>query len=291
MKLLKKLLITIIVLVVLLIGGFFGGVYYLNKKYDIDTLKTLSSLKKLSEPVEEKDVLTNPYTDADKESLEKNFEISFEGFISSDKDGIHINPDKVLEGERKNVYITDRQLAIFASEALEEQIGSKLQIADYTFPLNILELNIAQTTKTNATISAVVRLDVTELKTSFTQFPLSLFGKYIPTYFYLNVGFENVHLDDAFSYNINPGAVKINSLTNTDSSDLFATIGKFVTFPTAEECSKQFGATFMDNLIGTEDNPGAIRQLKQYGAKDYAFVEHDKQGCLAVICNPLSISI
>lgn len=291
MKLLKKLLITIIVLVVLLIGGFFGGVYYLNKKYDIDTLKTLSSLKKLSEPVEEKDIVTNPYTDADKESLEKNFETSFEGFISSDKDGIHINPDKVLEGERKNVYITDRQLAVFASKALEEQNGSKLQIADYTFPLNILELNIAETTKTNATISAVVRLDVTELKTSFTQFPLSLFGKYIPTYFYLNVGFENVHLDDAFSYSINPGAVKINSLTNTESSDLFVTIGKFVTFPTAEECSKQFGATFMDNLIGTEDNPGAIRQLKQYGAKDYAFVEHDKQGCLAVICNPLSISI
>lgn len=291
MKLLKKLLITIIVLVVLIIGAFFGGVYYLNKKYDIDTLKTLSSLKKLSEPVEEKDVVSNPYTDADKESLEKNFETSFSGFISSDKDGIHINPDKVLEGERKNVYITDRQLAAFASEALEEKTGSKIQIADYTFPLQILELNIADMTEKNATISTVVRLDVSELKTSFTQFPLSLFGKYIPTYFYLNVAFENVHLDDAFSYRVNPGDVKINSLTDTESSDLFVTIGKFVSFPTVEECSKQVGSTFMDNLIGSEENPGAIRQLKQYGAKDYAFVEHEKQGCLAVICNPLSFAI
>ena len=47
----------------------------------------------------------------------------------------------------------------------------------------------------------------------------------------------------------------------------------------------------MDNLIGSDENPGAIRQLKQYGAKDYAFVEHEKQGCLAVICDPLSFAI
>lgn len=284
MKLLKKLLITIIVLIVVLTGAFFGGVYYLNKKYNIDTFKTLSSLKKLSDPVDEKDLVKNPYTEEDKEALKKNFETSFDGFITFDKDGIQINPDQIKDGVRKNVYLTDRQLAVFTSEALEEKMGSKIQVADYTFPLELLELGIKDIKDKTATISMIVKLDVTELKTSFTAFPLSLFGKYIPSYFYVNAAFENVHLDTAFSYQVNPSAVMINSLTDEDSSSLFDTIGKFVSFPSASECSTAFGQAFMDNLIGNETNPGAILKLKDHGARDYSFVEHDGEGCLAVMC-------
>lgn len=287
MKLIKKLLITLIVLIVVLCGAFFGGVLYLNKKYDIDTFKTLSSLKQLSEPVEETDIVKNPYSDKDIDSLMTEFNVSFDNFITKDNDGIHFNFDKLSDIAEKDVYLTDKQLAIFASEALEEKINSKIEIGSYQFPVKILEMDIKDIVEQQATIKTIVRLDVTDLKKSFSSFPLSLFGKYIPTYFYLDVSFVNTHQSAAFSYQVSASDVMINSLSSEESSSLFTTIGKFVSFPTAEECSTTFGKAFMDNLVGTTENPGILLQLKDNGAKDYAFVNYKNEGCLKVSCTVL----
>ncbi len=287
MKLLKKLFITLIVLIVVIAGAFFGGVLYLNKKYDIDTFKTLSSLKQLSEPVDEKDIVKNPYSDADVDNLLTEFNVSFDGFITKDENGIHFNFDNVDTVATKDVYLTDKQLAIFASEALEEKINSQIEVGSYTFPIEILEMDIKDIKEESSTIKTIVRLDVTDLKKSFSSFPLSLFGKYIPTYFYLDVSFVNTHLSSAFSYQVSASDVMINSLSGEESSSLFTTIGKFVSFPSAEECSTTFGKAFMDNLIGTSENPGVLLQLKDSGAKDYAFVSHNNEGCLKVSCSLL----
>lgn len=285
MKLLKKLFITLIVLVVVIAGVFFGGVIYLNKKYDIDTFKTLSSLKQLSEPVEESDIVKNPYTDTDVNNMVQDVNVSFEGFVSKEGDEITFNYDKLSTAVAKDVYLSDKQLAVFASVALEEKINSQIEIGSYKFPIKILEMDIKDVSDSSATVKTIVRLDVTDLKNSFSSFPLSLFGKYIPTFFYLDVSFVNTHLSSPFSYQVGANDVMINSLSSEESSSLFTTIGKFVSFPSAEECSTTFGNTFMDNLVGTSDNPGVLMQLKDQGARDYAFVNYKNEGCLKVICS------
>ncbi len=284
MKLLKKLFITLIVLIVVIAGVFFGGVLYLNKKYDIDTFKTLSSLKQLSEPVDEKDIVKNPYTDTDVDNMVSDVNLSFDGFVTKEGDNITFNYDKLATAAAQDVYLSDKQLAVFASVALKEKINSQIEIGSYKFPLELLELDIKDVNNDTAKIESIVRLDVTDLKNSFSSFPLSLFGKYIPTYFYLDVSFVNTHLSSAFSYQVSASDVMINSLSSEESSSLFTTIGKFVSFPTAEECSTTFGNTVMDNLVGTASNPGVLMQLKDSGAKDYAFVNKDNEGCLKVTC-------
>ncbi len=284
MKLLKKLFITLIVLIVVIAGVFFGGVLYLNKKYDIDTFKTLSSLKQLSEPVDEKDIVKNPYTDTDVDNMVSDVNLSFDGFVTKEGDNITFNYDKLATAAAQDVYLSDKQLAVFASVALKEKINSQIEIGSYKFPLELLELDIKDINNDTARIESIVRLDVTDLKNSFSSFPLSLFGKYIPTYFYLDVSFVNTHLSSAFSYQVSASDVMINSLSSEESSSLFTTIGKFVSFPTAEECSTTFGNTVMDNLVGTASNPGVLMQLKDSGAKDYAFVNKDNEGCLKVTC-------
>ena len=54
MKLIKKLIITIITLVVVIIAGAVGTYIYVKNTYDIDLINTVLQLKKISDPVDEK---------------------------------------------------------------------------------------------------------------------------------------------------------------------------------------------------------------------------------------------
>ena len=60
MKLIKKLIITLITIVVILIVGAFGTYIYVKNTYDIDLINTVLELKKISDPVDENKLITNP---------------------------------------------------------------------------------------------------------------------------------------------------------------------------------------------------------------------------------------
>ena len=92
MKLIKKLIITIITLVVVIIAGAVGTYIYVKNTYDIDLINTVLQLKKISDPVDEKKLITHPYTEEDKTKAHEEVNNSVNGFIGNDG----INFDKLL---------------------------------------------------------------------------------------------------------------------------------------------------------------------------------------------------
>lgn len=286
MKLIRKLFVSLIVLIVIVGGVFFGGVLYINKKYNIDTFKTISSMKKMMTPVEESTLVTKPYSDSDMDDVLAGFDLSLDDdFITKDENGnYNIDTEKAHATMKNEILLTDTQLAAFGNEILHEKINDQIEFSNIIFPVKLLQLEFSDIQEKQTSISVVIRLDMTNFKTKFNGLILKIFKKYIPDFFYLTLPFDTVHGDTNFSYEITPKSLSINALSTEDSASLFETIGKFVPFPTSDSFSNTFGQIFMDNLIGTEENPGIVYNMKKYGAKDYSFRSQDNKSYFVIEC-------
>lgn len=283
MKLIRKLLVTLLVLIVLIAGAFFGGVLYLNKTYDIDTFSTLATMKKLQSPVQENEVVKNPYSEVDLLATKAKFSLSYDGFLEETNGGLLFHPDKIRDGVRKTVYLTDRELACLSEEAIKTEMNSEIAVGGYTFTFSLRSLSIDVQNERESDISLVSLIDISGLKKAFSGLAGVVFGRYVPKMFYLTLSFQNTHDEEAFSYSVTPKSLFINSLSEEESDSLFSTIGKFVPFPKAMDVTKAFSETFMDTLIGKEGKEGILYSLKAYGAKDYSFVQYENENCLSII--------
>ncbi len=282
MKLVRKLLLTLIVLIVLIAGLFFGGVMYLNKKYDIDTFSTFSTMKKLQMPVEESEVVKNPYSEKDLLSTKTKFSLSYDGFLKEESDGLSFHPDAIQNGVRSDIYLTDRELACLLEEAVKAEMDSKIDIGGYLFSFSVRSLSIKVEDEKTSVLSFVCLIDISDLRKAFTGLAGMVFGRYVPKFFYLTISFENIHGEEAFSYSVKPEGLVLNTLTVEESASLFTTIGKFVSFPEADKVTEAFSTCFMDNLIGTESDKGLLYSMKPYGVRDYSFVNYNNENCFCI---------
>ena len=274
MKLIKKLIITIITLVVVIIAGAVGTYIYVKNTYDIDLINTVLQLKKISDPVDEKKIITNPYTEEDKTKAHEEVNNSVNGFIGNDG----INFDKFLTEMKTVIKLDDKQLACLAQEVIDQEMKGKITIGEQDIPLVLKQIDISNVDdEGNADFNTIVKLDISSFKTNMNNFPLSMLKKYVPDYLYISstVWVEKNKENEVvvpFAYSTTSTSFTINTLTDKETTELFKTLDAVIKIGTADNLNNQIGNAILGSLIGSEEQNGLAYSLKQYGAKDYKFV-------------------
>lgn len=274
MKLIKKLIITIITLVVVIIAGAVGTYIYVKNTYDIDLINTVLQLKKISDPVDEKKLITNPYSNEDKERAHEIINNSVNGFIGSNK----INFDKLLTEMKTVIKLDDKQLACLAQEVIDQEMKGKITIGEQDIPLSLMQIDISNVNNEgNADFNTIVKLDISSFKTNMNNFPLSMLKKYVPDYLYISstVWVEKNKENEVvvpFAYSTTSTSFTINTLTDKETTELFKTLDAVIKIGTADNLNNQIGNAILGSLIGSEEQNGLAYSLKQYGAKDYRFI-------------------
>ena len=274
MKLIKKLIITIITLVVVIIAGAVGTYIYVKNTYDIDLINTVLQLKKISDPVDEKKLITNPYTEEDKTKAHEIINNSVNGFIGSDK----INFDKLLTEMKTVIKLDDKQLACLAQEVIDQEMEGKITIGEQDIPLSLMQIDISNVNNEgNADFNTIVKLDISSFKTNMNNFPLSMLKKYVPDYLYISstVWVEKNKENEVvvpFAYSTTSTSFTINTLTDKETTELFKTLDAVIKIGTADNLNNKIGNAILGSLIGSEEQNGLAYSLKQYGAKDYRFI-------------------
>lgn len=274
MKLIKKLIITIITLVVVIIAGAVGTYIYVKNTYDIDLINTVLQLKKISDPVDEKKIITNPYTEEDKTKAHEEVNNSVNGFIGNDG----INFDKLLTEMKTVIKLDDKQLACLAQEVIDQEMKGKITIGEQDIPLSLMQIDISNVNNEgNADFNTIVKLDISSFKTNMNNFPLSMLKKYVPDYLYISstVWVEKNKENEVvvpFAYSTTSTSFTINTLTDKETTELFKTLDAVIKIGTADNLNNQIGNAILGSLIGSEEQNGLAYSLKQYGAKDYKFV-------------------
>lgn len=274
MKLIKKLIITIITLVVVIIAGAVGTYIYVKNTYDIDLINTVLQLKKISDPVDEKKLITNPYTEEDKTKAHEEVNNSVNGFIGNDG----INFDKLLTEMKTVIKLDDKQLACLAQEVIDQEMEGKITIGEQDIPLVLKQIDISNVDdEGNADFNTIVKLDISSFKTNMNNFPLSMLKKYVPDYLYISstVWVEKNKENEVvvpFAYSTTSTSFTINTLTDKETTELFKTLDAVIKIGTADNLNNQIGNAILGSLIGSEEQNGLAYSLKQYGAKDYKFV-------------------
>ncbi len=274
MKLIKKLIITIITLVVVIIAGAVGTYIYVKNTYDIDLINTVLQLKKISDPVDEKKLITNPYTEEDKTKAHEEVNNSVNGFIGNDG----INFDKLLTEMKTVIKLDDKQLACLAQEIIDQEMKGKITIGEQDIPLSLMQIDISNVNNEgNADFNTIVKLDISSFKTNMNNFPLSMLKKYVPDYLYISstVWVEKNKENEVvvpFAYSTTSTSFTINTLTDKETTELFKTLDAVIKIGTADNLNNQIGNAILGSLIGSEEQNGLAYSLKQYGAKDYRFI-------------------
>lgn len=274
MKLIKKLIITIITLVVVIIAGAVGTYIYVKNTYDIDLINTVLQLKKISDPVDEKKLITNPYTEEDKTKAHEEVNNSVNGFIGNDG----INFDKLLTEMQTVIKLDDKQLACLAQEVIDQEMKGKITIGEQDIPLSLMQIDISHVNNEgNADFNTIVKLDISSFKTNMNNFPLSMLKKYVPDYLYISsiVWVEKNKENEVvvpFAYSTTSTSFTINTLTDKETTELFKTLDAVIKIGTADNLNNQIGNAILGSLIGSEEQNGLAYSLKQYGAKDYRFI-------------------
>lgn len=274
MKLIKKLIITIITLVVVIIAGAVGTYIYVKNTYDIDLINTVLQLKKISDPVDEKKLITNPYTEEDKTKAHEEVNNSVNGFIGNDG----INFDKLLTEMKTVIKLDDKQLACLAQEVIDQEMKGKITIGEQDIPLSLMQIDISHVNNEgNADFNTIVKLDISSFKTNMNNFPLSMLKKYVPDYLYISsiVWVEKNKENEVvvpFAYSTTSTSFTINTLTDKETTELFKTLDAVIKIGTADNLNNQIGNAILGSLIGSEEQNGLAYSLKQYGAKDYRFI-------------------
>lgn len=274
MKLIKKLIITIITLVVVIIAGAVGTYIYVKNTYDIDLINTVLQLKKISDPVDEKNLITNPYTEEDKTKAHEEVNNSVNGFIGNDG----INFDKLLTEMKTVIKLDDKQLACLAQEVIDQEMKGKITIGEQDIPLSLMQIDISNVNNEgNADFNTIVKLDISSFKTNMNNFPLSMLKKYVPDYLYISstVWVEKNKENEVvvpFAYSTTSTSFTINTLTDKETTELFKTLEAVIKIGTADNLNNQIGNAILGSLIGSEEQNSLAYSLKQYGAKDYRFI-------------------
>lgn len=273
MKLIKKLIITLITIVVILIVGAFGTYVYVKSTYDIDLINTVLELKKISDPVDENTLITNPYTEEDKTRAHEEINNSVKGFIGND--GINFN--NLLTEMKTVIKLDDKQLACLAQEVINQEMEGKITIGEQDIPLVLKQIDIRGVDDNgNANFNTIIKLDISVFKTNMDSFPLSMLKKYIPDYLYISstVWVKKNKENDVvvpFSYSTNSTSFTVNTLTDKETTELFKTLDAVIKIGTADNLNTQIGNAVLGSLIGSEEQNGLAYSLKKYGAKDYKF--------------------
>ena len=264
MKLIRRLfmfLLFLVFLLALVVGGIF---IYVKSVYDINLFTVGNSLVKLTYEVDEKKLITNPYTEED--LMSSKTQLNKINAITEKDNGYSFDYDN-LNFEEMDVKLSDKECAAFFSQFCEESMNSTITNGNFNIPFEILQVDFSDCSSEGANFNVIIKLDIREIKKSLNEFPLNLISGYIPDYLYISSTVEVKDLGE-LNYTSNSKELKVNNLESEECMEILGILNAFLKLGTYEEFNVMIGNIFVDGLIGNSSSEGFTYRLKKEGNKD-----------------------
>lgn len=251
MRLIKRILF-----VILLIIGFGAisiglGYSFIKVKYDVDLINVVNQIKKLSDPVNEKELCPEAY--------------GFEDVIDR---------ELVFKNMLQQIKLTDKQTAAIADMIIEEEYNT-IELAGYEIPIKLKQVDFKNISNGGTDFNIVAKLDIRELKKEISsKFDFAM-NKYIPEYIYLSSTFKVEKTNDAFEYVVKHISLTVNNIENDDVEEIIRLVNIFKEIGSLEEINISLGNKIMEILVGTKEEPGLALTMKTLGATDFKFIEEE----------------
>lgn len=248
------------------------------KDYGINNMHDLVAMvKTLYNTPDEKDIITNGYTQADQRSaVKKLISANFPSVSETELDYAEISQglDKssLVSGQYE---FTDREIAGILDQMLDSGIlASQLPNLKYldTININILELIITPTEFTDnegnvyydtdsANVSFTFKLDTSSVRTQMVHtmdIPTFFLDMIVPKTMYITINY-NLFIDDYGVWQVGEGSIAVNGRTAKDSEILLNLLIEFI-FPEEDQMTiDKFSIEFGNILIKGMDMLGQIR--------------------------------
>lgn len=248
------------------------------KDYGINNMHDLVAMvKTLYNTPDEKDIITNGYTQADQRSaVKKLISANFPSVSETELDYAEISQglDKssLVSGQYE---FTDREIAGILDQMLDSGIlASQLPNLKYldTINISILELIITPTEFTDnednvyydtdsANVSFTFKLDTSSVRTQMAHtmdIPTFFLDMIVPKTMYITINY-NLFIDDYGVWQVGEGSIAVNGRTAKDSEILLNLLIEFI-FPEEDQMTiDKFSIEFGNILIKGMDMLGQIR--------------------------------
>lgn len=248
------------------------------KDYGINNMHDLVAMvKTLYNTPDEKDIITNGYTQADQRSaVKKLISANFPSVSETELDYAEISQglDKssLVSGQYE---FTDREIAGILDQMIDSGIlASQLPNLKYLdiININILELIITPTEFTDnegnvyydtdsANVSFTFKLDTSSVRTQMAHtmdIPTSFLDMIVPKTMYITINY-NLFIDEYGVWQVGEGSIAVNGRTAKDSEILLNLLIEFI-FPEEDQMTiDKFSIEFGNILIKGMDMLGQIR--------------------------------
>lgn len=261
LKLLISLISSILVFALLIVGAC----VFAKVKYNISVIDTISQIKILNENVNESEKFLFVFNEENKTSTKNSINDCFTPanlITYSETEGYGVN-DTTPTVMTSNLSLTEVQCGALMSILLQSSNTTTFNISDQNIPFQLLQLSFENITETTVDFNVVIKLDITSLKDSMKNFPLSLIAGKIPNNLYISSFVTITKGETAFSYTTSSKSISINNLDATQTASLLKTINTFIKFGDVQELNKSIGGSFANALIGNDESTGFAYSLSK----------------------------
>lgn len=274
----KSVLAGLLAAVILIFGSIIGADLALRSTMQVDLIGTAAHAIALTQPVNKDEIVTNPFDESyEMKDVQDEINTSVANMITySEENGYWVNFTPSSASMRSIISLSDKQVGALASIVIKQEAAGQVQIRDLYMDIEIYQVEFEKNKEGNTIVNSVIGINTTSFKSIIPDaFPLANIKNTIPDILYISSTNEVVKGDEVFEYNVKHVDFTINNLSEEQTESFFYTLDTLMGIGSAEYINVQIGTTLMHALVGNGANKGLAYSLKEYGAKDFNFVQHD----------------
>ncbi|MBO5092648.1 MAG: hypothetical protein J6C61_09235 [Clostridia bacterium] len=273
----KSVLAGLLAAVILIFGSIIGADLALRSTMQVDLIGSAAHAIALTQPVNKDEIVTNPFDESyEMKDVQDEINNSVANMITySEENGYWVNFTPSSAGMRSMISLSDKQVGALASIVIKQEAAGQIQIKDLYMDVEIYQVEFEKNEEGNAIVNSVIGINTTSFKSIIPDaFPLANIKNIIPDILYISSTNEVIKGEESFEYNVEHVDFTINNLSKEQTESLFYTLDTLMGVGSAEYINVQIGTTLMHALVGNGANKGLAYSLKEYGAKDFDFVQH-----------------
>lgn len=273
----KSVLAGLLAAVILIFGSIIGADLALRSTMQVDLIGTAAHAISLTQPVNKDEIVTNPFDESyEMEGVQDEINTSVANMITySEENGYWVNFTPSSAGMRSMISLSDKQVGALASIVIKQEAAGQVQIRDLYMDIEIYQVEFEKNKEDNTIVNSVIGINTTSFKSIIPDaFPLANIKNSIPDILYISSTNEIIKGEESFEYNVEHVDFTINNLSKEQTESFFYTLDTLMGIGSAEYINVQIGTTLMHALVGNGANKGLAYSLKEYGAKDFNFVQY-----------------
>lgn len=273
----KSVLAGLLAAVILIFGSIIGADLALRSTMQVDLIGSAAHAIALTQPVNKDEIVTNPFDESyEMKDVQDEINTSVANMITySEENGYWVNFNPSSAGMRSMISLSDKQVGALASIVIKQEAAGQIQIRDLYMDIEIYQVEFEKNKEGNAIVNSVIGINTTSFKSIIPDaFPLANIKNAIPDILYISSTNEIIKGEESFEYNVEHVDFTINNLSKEQTESFFYTLDTLMGVGSAEYINVQIGTTLMHALVGNGANKGLAYSLKEYGAKDFNFVQY-----------------